>query len=53
MGWSLLERMPTESLLAAYPNAGYPRYHEGRFLYHTAPDYFTQAARERWRKGRD
>ena len=42
----LLQRVPAENPLAAYPNAGYPRYHEGRFLYHTAPDYFAQAARE-------
>jgi len=42
----LLERVPVDYLLAAYPNAGYPKYHEGRFIYHTAPDYFAQAARE-------
>ena len=42
----LLERVPADSLLAAYPNAGYPKYHEGRFIYHTAPDYFAQSARE-------
>lgn len=42
----LLERVPGEYLLAAYPNAGYPTYHEGRFIYHTAPDYFARAARE-------
>ena len=33
-------------LLSAYPNAGYPRYYEGRFLYHTAPDYFAGIARD-------
>jgi homocysteine S-methyltransferase len=42
----LLERVPAEFLLAAYPNAGYPKYHEGRFVYHIAPDYFAQTARE-------
>ena len=42
----LLERLPTDYILAAYPNAGYPKYHEGRFIYHTAPDYFAQTARE-------
>lgn len=42
----LLQRVPAEYLLAAYPNAGYPKYHEGRFIYHTAPDYFAQSARE-------
>lgn len=42
----LLQRVPAEYLLAAYPNAGYPKYNEGRFVYHTAPDYFAQSARE-------
>ncbi len=42
----LLQRVPADYLLAAYPNAGYPKYHEGRFIYHTAPDYFAQSARE-------
>lgn len=42
----LLERVPAEFLLAAYPNAGYPKYHEGRFIYHTAPEYFAESARE-------
>ncbi|MEP6698678.1 MAG: bifunctional homocysteine S-methyltransferase/methylenetetrahydrofolate reductase [Verrucomicrobiota bacterium] len=42
----LLQRVPAKYLLTAYANAGYPKYHEGRFLYHTAPDYFAQSARE-------
>lgn len=42
----LLERIPIDYPLAAYANAGYPKYHEGRFIYHTAPDYFARAARE-------
>lgn len=42
----LLQRVPAEYLLAAYPNAGHPKYHGGRFIYHTAPDYFAQSARE-------
>ena len=42
----LLERVPVDYLLAAYPNAGYPKYTNGRFTYHTAPDYFATAARE-------
>jgi methionine synthase / methylenetetrahydrofolate reductase(NADPH) len=33
-------------LLAAYPNAGYPKYTDGRFIYHAAPDYLSQATRE-------
>ena len=43
---SLLERVPLDFLLSAYPNAGYPQYHEGRFIYHTSPDYFSNMARE-------
>jgi len=42
----LLRRIPIEGLLAAYPNSGYPKYTDGRFIYHAAPDYFAQAARE-------
>jgi len=42
----LLQRLPVDNLLAAYPNAGYPRYTEGRYVYPTAPDYFANAARE-------
>jgi homocysteine S-methyltransferase len=41
----LLQRIPADYLLAAYPNAGYPKYHEGRFIYPTAPEDFAQAAR--------
>ncbi|MDB6154308.1 MAG: bifunctional homocysteine S-methyltransferase/methylenetetrahydrofolate reductase [Chthoniobacteraceae bacterium] len=40
----LFERLPVEGLVSASPNAGYPQYHEGRFLYSTTPDYFAQAA---------
>ena len=42
----LLDRVPAGDLLAAYPNAGYPRYTEGRYVYPTAPDYFATMARE-------
>jgi homocysteine S-methyltransferase len=42
----LLERVPLDYPIAAYANAGYPKYHEGRFIYHTAPEYFAQSARE-------
>jgi len=42
----LLERVPLEFILSAYPNAGYPKYHEGRFIYYTSPDYFARLARE-------
>jgi homocysteine S-methyltransferase len=42
----LLEGVPADYVLAAYPNAEYPKYHEGRFIYSTAPDYFAESARE-------
>lgn len=42
----LLKREPAEYLLSAYPNAGYPRYRKGRFIYHTTPEDFAQSARE-------
>jgi methionine synthase I (cobalamin-dependent)/5,10-methylenetetrahydrofolate reductase len=42
----LLRRIPIDGLLAAFPNAGYPKYTDGRFTYHAAPDYFARAARE-------
>src|ERR1700730_1002724 len=42
----LLEKLPADDLLAVYPNAGYPRYTAGHYLYPTAPDYLANAARE-------
>ena len=42
----LFQRLPAEGLLSAYPNAGYPKYHDGRYLYFTSPEYFAGAARE-------
>jgi homocysteine S-methyltransferase len=43
----LLQRVPVpDQPVAAYPNAGYPKCTDGRFIYHTAPDHFAKAARE-------
>ncbi len=42
----LLEQVPAEGLIAAYPNAGHPKYHDGRFLYYMTPGYFAEAARD-------
>jgi len=42
----LLQRVPAEDLLAAYPTAGTPKYQQGRFIYDTAPDCFAQSVRE-------
>lgn len=33
-------------LLSAFPNAGYPRYVDGRFLYNPDPTYFARVAQE-------
>ena len=33
-------------LISAFPNAGYPRYVDGRFLYNPDPAYFARVARE-------
>lgn len=41
----LLDQVPVEGLLAAYPNAGHPKYHEGRFLYYMTPAYLAEAGR--------
>lgn len=41
----LFEKIPLTGPLSAYPNAGYPRYYDGRYLYSTSTDYFAQAAR--------
>lgn len=42
----LLEHVPLRFTFSAYPNAGYPEYHQGRFLYHPAPEYFARLAIE-------
>ena len=42
----LLEPVPLEFIVSAYPNAGYPKYHEGRFIYYTSPDYFARLSGE-------
>jgi methionine synthase / methylenetetrahydrofolate reductase (NADH) len=41
----LVQRGPAECFLSAYPNAGHPKYHEGRFVYDVTPDLFAEAAR--------
>ena len=41
----LFHRLPVDGLLSAFPNAGSPKYHEGRFLYFTTPEYFANSAR--------
>jgi methionine synthase / methylenetetrahydrofolate reductase(NADPH) len=42
----ILRRIPADFLISAFPNAGYPRYHDGRFLYNLSPVYFGEAAKE-------
>ncbi len=43
----VIERMRwrTDRPLAAFPNAGLPRYHDGRFLYLSSPEYLGTMAR--------
>src|SRR5438067_1002389 len=41
----LFKHIPAEGLLSAFPNAGYPKYHDGRYLYFTSPEYFAESAR--------
>ena len=43
---NLLGQIPLEFLISAYPNAGYPQYYEGRFIYYSSPGYFSGIARE-------
>jgi methionine synthase I (cobalamin-dependent)/5,10-methylenetetrahydrofolate reductase len=38
----IFQRLPAGELLSAYPNAGYPRYHDGRYLYGLSPAYFAE-----------
>ncbi|MEA3188552.1 MAG: methionine synthase / methylenetetrahydrofolate reductase [Chthoniobacter sp.] len=43
----LFEKIPLDDLiLSAFPNAGYPKYHDGRYLYYTTPEYFAHTARD-------
>jgi methionine synthase / methylenetetrahydrofolate reductase(NADPH) len=42
----ILRRIPLEFPISAFPNAGYPRYQDGRFFYNAAPQYFADAAKE-------
>lgn len=42
----VLRRIPAEFLISAFPNAGYPRYHNGRYIYNAAGEYLGQAAKE-------
>jgi methionine synthase / methylenetetrahydrofolate reductase(NADPH) len=42
----ILKRIPVDFLVSAFPNAGYPRYQEGRFIYNAFPEYFGKAAIE-------
>ncbi len=41
----ILHRIPIEFPLSAFPNGGYPRYLDGRFIYNAGPEYFANAAK--------
>lgn len=40
----LLQSLPAQPVLAAYPTAGAPEFREGTYVYPTAPDAFARAA---------
>ena len=42
----VLEKIPLEFQLSAFPNAGHPLYNEGQYLYGLSPEYFATAGRE-------
>jgi homocysteine S-methyltransferase len=42
----LLQGLPGKYPLAAYPNAGAPKYQGGRFVYRTTPDCFAESTSE-------
>ncbi len=42
----VLEKIPLEFHLSAFPNAGHPLYRDGRYLYGLSPEYFATAGRE-------
>ena len=42
----VLQGVSAAGPITASPNAGQPKYHEGRFIYHTTPEDLAQAARE-------
>lgn len=47
----LVEQLPADLPLAVFPNAGYPRFTEGRFLYDTSPEYFAAIGLELAKQG--
>lgn len=47
----LLERVGRKLPIAVFPNAGRPRYHEGRYVYETTPEYFAEVGAEMVAKG--
>lgn len=40
----LLESVESPLPLVVYPNAGRPRFHEGRYVYDSSPEYFAESA---------
>jgi homocysteine S-methyltransferase len=42
----VVQRVSVDALLTTYPNAGFPKFREGRFIYDTAGDCFAESARE-------
>jgi methionine synthase I (cobalamin-dependent) len=47
----VLERVPIDFRMSAFPNAGHPLYRDGQYLYGLAPEYFATAGREFAKQG--
>ena len=47
----IVESLPADLPLAVFPNAGYPKFSEGRFKYGTSPEYFARIGVELARQG--
>jgi homocysteine S-methyltransferase len=47
----LLGHLTREGVFSAFPNAGYPQFFEGRFIYFTTPQYFARSAVELAKRG--
>ena len=47
----IVESLPADLPLAVFPNAGYPKFSEGRYQYGTSPEYFARIGVELARQG--
>ena len=47
----LLGHLTNQGAISTFPNAGYPQFFEGRFIYFTTPQYFARSAVELAKRG--